>query len=236
MGHFSVDGPSKVSSDAMKESVEPKEASERRETVPVREPRSWSYPADLAHEVSTREGTRVHLRPIRPEDASRLLEFHKQLSPRSVYRRYFFVHPDLSVREIEHLTRVDFVDRLALVVEYENQLVAVGRYELNPGTREAEVAFVVADTYQHQGIGTLLLEHLAEAAWRNGIMIFVAFVMAENREMLEVFLNSGFAVATSTEYGIVSVRFGIAPNNYCRAVVATRHGAPGVMPGSEVAT
>jgi RimJ/RimL family protein N-acetyltransferase len=181
------------------------------------------YPIELATDVTTKAGATVHLRPIRPDDAPRLVVFHEHLSSRSVYRRFFSAHPRLSAAEVERFTHVDYVDRLALVVEDGDQLVAVGRYDRIPSTSEAEVAFVVADQYQGQGIATLLLEQLADAAWRNGIATFMAETLAENRQMLGVFVNSGFRVSTGFEDGVISVRFPIEPDDAYRTVRAARH-------------
>jgi GNAT superfamily N-acetyltransferase len=130
------------------------------------------------------DGTLITVRPITSEDASALEAFHGRLSQRSVYLRYFYPHPDLSAKEIEHLTRVDGRDRLALVVEHAGELVAVGRYERLPASQDAEVAFVVSDALQDHGIGTLLLARLAVAARSVGITRFIAEVLAENRGML----------------------------------------------------
>jgi GNAT superfamily N-acetyltransferase len=159
-----------------------------------------------------RGGSVLTLRAIRPDDAPRLVDFHEHLSPRSIYRRFFFVHPNLSTAEVERFTTVDYLDRFALVAEDGGHLRAVGRYERMAGTTEAEIAFVVTDDYQHQGIGTVLLERLADAAWGNGITRFVAYTLTENREMLDVFMKSGFTVSTSSEDGTTTVRFPIDPD------------------------
>ena len=190
-----------------------------------------SYPLALADDVETMAGNTVHLRPIRPDDGDRLTRFHAGLSPQSVYRRFFFMHPRLSAAETDRFTHVDYVDRLALVAEHGDRLIAVGRYERIPETSEAEVAFIVADEFQHQGIGTILLERLASAAWKNGIEVFSAQTLAENRDMLEVFMKSGFHVTTTTEYGTVSVRFPIRPDDAYRSAYAGRH--PGRPLGRE---
>jgi GNAT superfamily N-acetyltransferase len=181
------------------------------------------YPAELECRVAVGDGLVVRLRPIRPADGGRLVEFHGKLSPRSVYRRYFFLHPNLSDAEVERLTHVDYVDRLALIAEAEGEIVAVGRYDRSPGSDEAEVAFVVADEYQHHGIGTLLLERLAAAAWENGVTTFVAQTLRENRAMLDVFHGSGFPVTSTSEYDTVRVRFPIEPDDAYRSEVAARH-------------
>ena len=115
----------------------------------------------------------------------------------------------LTAGEVERFTRVDQVDRLALVAEDGGRLVAVGRYDRNPGSQEAEVAFVVADDHQHRGIAPRLLAALAGAAGARGITSFVASVLVENSEMLQVFRHSGFALATSSEGGVVNVRLAL---------------------------
>jgi RimJ/RimL family protein N-acetyltransferase len=172
------------------------------------------YPAELACDFTAGDGTKLHLRPIRPDDADGLVEFHEGLSPSSIYRRYFFSHPKLSAIEVERFTCVDYVDRLALVVEDNDRLVAVCRYERTPETSEAEVAFVVDDKYQHHGIGTLLLERLADAAWNRGLTSFVAYTLTENRAMLKLFADSGFTLKTTREAETVSLRFSIEPGTY----------------------
>ena len=169
-------------------------------------------PAGPGYRVVIRSGSVLTLRAIRPEDAPRLVDFNEHLSPRSIYRRFFFVHPTLSAAEVERFTRVDYLDRFALVAEDDGHLRAVGRYERIAGTTEAEIAFVVTDEYQHQGIGPVLLERLAEAAWGSGITTFVAYTLSDNREMLDVFMNSGFTVSTSSEDGTTTVRFPIDPD------------------------
>jgi GNAT superfamily N-acetyltransferase len=195
-----------------------------------------SYPAELACDVRTAGGAVVHLRPIRPDDGASLVGFHSGLSARSVYRRFFSAHPVLSDAEVTRFTHVDYLDRLALVALDGDRLVAVGRYERRPGTDEAEVAFVVADEYQHHGIGTLLLEHLADAAWNRGITEFAAETLSENHDMLHVFYDSGFAVRSSSGGGISTVRFRIEPDEHYLAARAARQGGIGKPEGEPTST
>jgi GNAT superfamily N-acetyltransferase len=104
-------------------------------------------------------------------------------------------------------------------------LVAVGRYERISETEEAEVAFVVADEFQHHGIGTILLDHLADAALSNGINTFTAQTLADNQDMLDVFMKSGFGVTSTREHGTVSVRFPIEPDEAYRSARSRHHPA-----------
>ena len=170
-----------------------------------------NYPRALDRTVTLADGQVVHLRPIHPGDASALVEFHARLSSDAVYRRYFSFHPELSETEVTWLTTVDYVERLALVVEIGDDLVAVGRYDRLPGTETAEVAFLVADDFQHRGLGMLLLQNLATAARGQGITTFVAETQASNRDMMGVFEGSGFDVTSSLDAEIISVKFRIAP-------------------------
>ena len=184
------------------------------------------YSVGLECEIVTRAGTPMTMRPIVADDSLKLSQFHGLLSPTSVYRRYFYLHPKLSPKEISHLTEVDYVARLAMVVEHDGQLVAVGRYDRSPGTSEAEVAFVVADDYQHLGLATQLLEHLARAARQTGITVFEASVLVENRGMLDVFRHSGYPLVTTSTTGIVSVRMSIGPDEPTVVVPAVDFESP----------
>lgn len=187
------------------------------------------YPADLEREVRTRSGEIVRCRPIRPDDAAALVAFHAALSSRTVYLRYFGFHPVLTVAEVERFTQVDYVDRLAFVALDGSRIVGVGRYDRTPGTHEAEVAFIVDDEYQHQGVGSLLADQLVRAARRQGVREFAADTLAENGGMLELFRAMGFPVRSAFESGVVRVRFPIddvpayvealARREACRAIV-----------------
>jgi GNAT superfamily N-acetyltransferase len=181
-----------------------------------------NYPGDLGAEVVLSDGTCCALRPIRPDDAERLVEFHQHLSQRSTYLRFFTVHPTLSAKEVEHFTTVDYQDRLALVIEARGKLIAVGRFDRLVGTPDAEVAFVVADDFQHHGLGSLLLDELARAARDRGIKTFEAQTLFENKAMLDVFQHSGFAVSTRIEYGTVCLRFDIARTESYGVALAAR--------------
>jgi GNAT superfamily N-acetyltransferase len=159
--------------------------------------------------VTLIDGTTITVRPIVPADGGALETFHRHLSAETVYLRYFYSHRDLSVEEIEHLTRVDGCDRFALVVEHDGDLIAVGRYDRLPTSEDAEVAFVVADAFQHHGIGTLLLHRLADSARSVGITHLCAEVLAGNRAMFDVFLASGFPLESHHEYDTVTLRMSI---------------------------
>lgn len=169
------------------------------------------FPEELSADVSIATGATLHLRPIRSEDAEKLVAFHACLSFDSIYRRYFSLHPVLSADEVRHFTQVDYVDRMALVIEDGVELVAVGRYDRYPETPTAEVAFVVRDDYQHLGLGHRLLNELAKAARARGITTLCAETLFTNHDMMSVFRHAGFPITTSSEFGAISVRLAIGP-------------------------
>ncbi len=155
---------------------------------PVHPPGHARHVSDLV----LSDGTDVHLRPITPEDADALVTFHAGLSPESIILRYFGPHPRLSAKEVERLTNVDGVDRFALVAIHDGRIIGVARYERTPNTDEAEVAFLVDDAFQGKRLGTMLFDHLAEAAREHGVRQLVADTLAENARMLGVFRDSGY--------------------------------------------
>lgn len=152
-----------------------------------------THETDRDEAFTMRDGQVVRVRRIRPDDAPRLQEFHNRLSDRSRRMRFFSGMKRLGDAFARRLTTVDFRARAAFVVSHEGEdaIHAVGRYELvSPAT--AEVAFVVEDAYQGEGLATELLYHLASHAREQGITTFTAMTLSENRDMLEVFRHSGY--------------------------------------------
>ncbi len=159
-----------------------------------------SFPSDVATTERLRDGTEVTVRPARPSDEDALQDLLYALSEHSQRLRGRDpddTHPHERLQAILAQGR----DRiLSLVVEPKEMgdlpLVAWGRYEVDPATNLGEVSFVVADTWQGRGIGTLLLRRLKEAACERGLRGFYARVPANNYAMLGVFQESGLAIET----------------------------------------
>ncbi|EEP74120.1 GCN5 N-acetyltransferase, partial [Micromonospora sp. ATCC 39149] len=167
---------------------------------------------DQPVDVLLSDGSTVALRPIRPDDAPGIVSMHARFSERTRYLRYFSPYPRIPERDLNRFVHVDHRDREAFVVLAAERIVAVGRYErLGPQAPEAEVAFVVEDAYQGRGIGSVLLEHLADAARRAGIVHFVAEVLPANVAMLRVFADFGYQVQRQYADGVVHLSFPIAP-------------------------
>lgn len=172
------------------------------------------YPIQYSSPWTLKSGTPVEIRPIRPEDEPLMVRFHTSLSERSVYMRYF--HMLNLGRRIEHdrLTRVCFIDydrEMALVAEVngpqagQRSIIAVGRLSRMHGTDAAEVALVISDEYQRQGLGTELMRRLISVARAEKLTHLSAEVLAENREMLHVTQKTGFRLERGSDETTVRV-------------------------------
>ena len=190
---------------------------------PARHPGLSAVAGDKSADVLLSDGSAVHLRPIRPEDAPAIVELHSRMCDRTRYLRYFSPYPRIPERDLDRFVNVDHHDREAFVVVTGSRIMAVGRYErLGPDSPDAEVAFVVEDAHQGRGIGSVLLEHLAEAARENGITRFVAEVLPQNGGMLRVFSDFGYQVQRQYADGVVHLSFPIAPTEKSREVQESR--------------
>ncbi len=167
-----------------------------------------SQAANYSAIESIRDGRRVEIRALRPEDRDALLAAVGRASTQSLYRRFFGVRRHFTEQEIEFFTNIDFVNHVALVAVAEEGgrpvVIGGGRYiVVSPGT--AEVAFAVVDPYQGQGVGAALMRHLATIARDAGLKELIADVLPDNIAMLKVFEKSGFRVDTKREAQVVQV-------------------------------
>ena len=136
-----------------------------------------------------RDGCRVEIRALRPDDRADLVAALGRTSDRSLYRRFFGLKRSFTDQEAAFFVNVDFVNHVALVAlidEEERSVIAGGgRYiVVQPG--QAEVAFVVVDEYQGRGIGGALMRHLTSIAGAAGLRTFIAEVLPENTPMLQL--------------------------------------------------
>ncbi|CUS05644.1 Acetyl coenzyme A synthetase (ADP forming), alpha domain protein [Candidatus Promineifilum breve] len=166
------------------------------------------YPTNYVKQFNNKGGEAFVLRPIRPEDEPKMVQFHEKLSEQSVYLRYFRAFKLDQRVEHERLTRICYVDydrTIALVVEHtdpataETAIVAVARLTRLPNPEEAEFAMLVRDDFQGRGVGTQLLQNLLDFGRDEGIKRVVAFMLPENRGMIEISEKLGFAMGREDE-------------------------------------
>ncbi len=158
--------------------------------------------------VTLRDGRKVTVRPISRKDAERLVAFHESLSDRTIYQRFFAAHPHLTDKEVERFTHVDHSLREAYVAVLDDDIVAVGRLD-TIDDKTAEVAFVIRDTFQRQGLGSALFSLLAETARAQGIRTFVAEVLPQNRAMIRLFEVFGDSIKKETEDGVTHIEISL---------------------------
>ena len=169
--------------------------------------------------VSLRDGGLIRIRAIRPDDKQRLLEHFLQLSPASVYQRFFGVKKTLTPEELKRFTELDFQNAVGLAATTgegaAERFIGVGRYILIPDSgatpRRAEVAFAVADEQQGRGIATQLLAQLVPFARQNRITALEAEVLGDNIHMLHVFLRMGFTARHPIDGSSIQLRLPISP-------------------------
>ena len=169
------------------------------------------YPKRYVQAGNMKNGEDIVFRPIRPEDEPLLIKLHQALSDRSVYLRYF--QPlKLSQRTAhERLTRICFIDydrEMALVAEHKKEdgtpeIIAIGRLSRVRGRDEAEMAVLVDDRFQHQGLGTELYRRLIQVARDEQLTSVISTILSENREMQAICRKLGFQLEADLEDGTV---------------------------------
>ncbi|MBC7782468.1 MAG: bifunctional acetate--CoA ligase family protein/GNAT family N-acetyltransferase [Burkholderiales bacterium] len=159
------------------------------------------YPSQYVTPLRLKNGQDLTIRPIRPEDEPLMVNFHEQLSERSVRLRYFHTMKLSQRTSHGRLTRVCFNDydrELALVVEridadHTHHILGVGRLSRMPGLNEAEFAVLIADADQGKGIGSALLERIVEVARSERIGVLRADILNDNFGMQRLCQRLGFA-------------------------------------------
>jgi RimJ/RimL family protein N-acetyltransferase len=134
--------------------------------------------------VRLKSGRQLLIRPIRPDDGARLAVAYDRLSPESRYKRFLAPKPHLSSSDVRYLVDIDGASHVALLAtspDDAGHILGVGRYVALPDDPQAaEFAIVVADHVQGEGLGTELLERMADAAVKNGFTRFHAMMLADN--------------------------------------------------------
>jgi RimJ/RimL family protein N-acetyltransferase len=153
-----------------------------------------------------RDGRQIEIRALRPDDEDGMLAAIGRTGMQSLQRRFFTVKRGFSEKEIAFFMNIDFSNHVALVAVANEDgrpvIIGGGRYiVVEPG--QAEIAFVVIDAYQGQGVGTLLMVHLAAIARGAGLKELIAEVLPENTAMRKVFSKFGFRQAPKRDPQVV---------------------------------
>jgi GNAT superfamily N-acetyltransferase len=164
--------------------------------------------------LSLPSGYEVPFRLVKPKDVSALQRFLGRCSERTIYLRFFGSLQDFSEEKAKYFAHVDGVDHFALVAldpNDQNEIIAIVRYDREPGEEYAEYAAIVEDGWQGQGVGIALTRLLIDAAWDKGVRYFYALVMGKNKRMLELLRHLDLPEQEHQEEGVKHVEVDLSP-------------------------
>ena len=169
------------------------------------------YPREFEQEITLEDGTRVRIRPVLPEDETRLPTLYGRLSRHTAYQRFFTIMKRLPQDWAHYFANVDYRRRMALVaerdLEWRPELIGVARYEPSDEEDTAEFAIVIQDYWQGRGLGAILLNEILRAGKANGIRRFRAYVLADNHRMLAMLSRLTDVRQRTTERGVANMLF-----------------------------
>lgn len=152
---------------------------------------TYAYPEQYKKETSTKLGKTL-LRPIRPDDDAQLMRLYKTFSVETIYHR-FFSYVNATPDRVKRMTHIDYRRQMAIVAEVEiagvPEIVGVARYNTPEGGSpvEAEMAIVVGDPYQGNGVGAELLDTLIKVARAEGFNLLFGIVHYDNKPAQRLF-------------------------------------------------
>lgn len=173
-----------------------------------------THPSEYEGETILKDGSVILLRPIKKDDADEWLSFIQRLSSRTKYLRLLHLPQKMQLNDAIRFCTVDYVNTFACVAEVRignrMQMVATGRYYRLPRRASAEVAIAIQDDYQGKGLGTKLMEYLANVARDNDITTFESEILADNESMMSIIRDYGFHVTSRFREGVFHVVLNIA--------------------------
>ncbi|MBD3229601.1 MAG: GNAT family N-acetyltransferase [Candidatus Lokiarchaeota archaeon] len=168
-------------------------------------PEPGVYQEKWEKHVKLKDGIRVFIRPIKPEDRDLWVDFYLGLSKLSKYYRFFSTRPKPNEEMIKKYTDIDYVNNFALVGIIEEhgkkRMIGVARYVLTDKD-SAEIAVVVADDWQGKGLGTKLLLNLLDVIIKRRIPKICGDVFLENDKMMQLMRDSKFNLVSENEAGV----------------------------------
>jgi acetyltransferase len=150
----------------------------------------------------TRNGVKVKIRPISPDDGPLLLDLFNSLSPRSIYFRFFSPLKSLTQEMLDRFTQIDPNREIALVAtkdEMEGKIIGVCRMYIEHNGESAEIAVVVGDDWHGKGVGGKLLERCVSMATARRVKTIWGLVLPENTTMLSLARKMGFTPTWSDD-------------------------------------
>ncbi len=166
------------------------------------------YPWQDASRATLADGRSIVVRPVRMTDEDALQRLLYELSDESTYRRFLSHKHQHPHEEMQKLVDLDYDQSMALVAcqPDDGAIVGLARYDVDPATQLAEIAFVVRDDWQGHGVGTLLMQRMTAIGRARGVAGFTATVLASNKPMLGVFHHSGLTLESKLDAGVYALK------------------------------
>ncbi|MBK9573860.1 MAG: bifunctional acetate--CoA ligase family protein/GNAT family N-acetyltransferase [Rhodoferax sp.] len=163
------------------------------------------YPSEF-EESLVWQGRAICVRPIRPEDEARHMEFLQHLDPEDIRMRVFYSRRTMERTELARLVQIDYAREMAFVAlapgpDGEPQTLGVARAMVDPDNIEAEFGVIVRSELKGQGLGTLLMAKLITYLRQHGTQRLVATVLGQNDRMLRLSKQQGFQERPHNEGG-----------------------------------
>jgi acetyltransferase len=156
------------------------------------------YPTKYVVQTTLKNGKRVLLRPIRPEDEPLEREMLSTLSEETLRGRFFTVLKDISHEMLIKFCHIDYDREMAIVAEVQEdgrrRIIGIGRLITDPDLQKGECAVVVHDDFQRQGLGLRLMDMLLGIGEDKGLKEVYAYVMSTNKKMLNLAKKMGFTI------------------------------------------
>jgi acetyltransferase len=172
------------------------------------------YPSAWERTIELAGGRRVLVRPIRPEDEARYVEFLKSVEPRDIRLRFFTVRREFSHAFVARFTQIDYAREMAFIAiePHTSDILGIVRLVADPDYRRGEFGVLVRSSLKGQGLGWQLMQHLIAYGRGEGLEEIHGDVLAENTTMLKMCAELGFGVETDPEDGSVRhVRLRLSP-------------------------
>jgi acyl-CoA hydrolase/GNAT superfamily N-acetyltransferase len=157
------------------------------------------YPIHLEETIEV-DSEKITIRPAKPVDERRIQEHFYNLEKDDVTARFFHEKTSFVHDEVEGVSLIDYINDLTMVAVVGEfgfgRVIGIGECLLDPATRVAEVAFSISKSFQHRGLGKILMQKLASAARDNGIAGLMAYTSPQNRGMIKLFNTLSYKVTS----------------------------------------
>ena len=165
------------------------------------------YPTQWEGKLRLRDGSKVTVRPMRPEDEPAIARFLEEVAPKDVRLRFFHAVKDFSHSFVARLTQLDYARAMAFVALDDETGAVVGAVRLHSDSlyESAEYAILVRSELKGRGVGWSLMKLLIDYAHAEGLKRLVGEVLRENTTMLNVCRELGFSVTSAEDPAVANV-------------------------------